>query len=132
MQISEELEKQIDELGEIQRRLDLVKPLEIRARELRLRIVDSVKHLNADDQVELVGKFYVAQVGKASLKHTVKNMSRLLKRLGQKVFLEHCTIPLGVVEQLVSDPSEFLSEERSGPRPVRTVPRVAAGGKAAA
>ena len=54
-------------------------------------------------------------------------MAAVKRHLGETEFMAHCSIGLGVLDELltVEELPEFVKSERSGPRSVKTVAKAA-------
>jgi hypothetical protein len=117
----------VDELGSLDQELARLKPKLDRAKWLR----EVIAGWYADEKPEAAmlaeGNAYSAIVSPMGNKRTVTSMIAVRKRLGDREFMAHCSIGLGVLDELltVEELPEFVESERSGPRSVKTVAKAA-------
>jgi hypothetical protein len=128
-----------DEFGEVDRQIHLMKPVVARHKQLRERILGFHSHLAGDQVAEVQGRLYVIRIGAAERQRTVTNPKRafnvLKKIMGLDALYEALTIPLKLVDRYVpiAEHRHFLKQERTGPRDVTSVAKMAAdAGQAAA
>lgn len=120
--------KIIDDFGELSRQIATWQPNIDRASELRKIIEGWFIHDVADESFTMDGKLYTVVLSPRAKKRTIVGMNKLYKLLGVKTFLEWCSFPLGVLDNLHVDPTGIVAEERSGARSVKAVLREAATG----
>lgn len=73
----------------------------------------------------VVGRFFVATVGKPAMKRTIKNMKRVAELVGLDQFFELCTFPLGSVDDYLNphQREEVLDVNHDGNRSFKVAPR---------
>jgi RNA processing factor Prp31 len=115
----------VDELGALDSELARLKPKIDRAKYLR----DVIVSWYADEKPEAAmlaeGTQYSAVVSAMGNKRSVISIKDVKRRLGETEFMQHCSIGLGVLDEILSveELPEFVKTERTGPRSVKTVPR---------
>jgi hypothetical protein len=124
--------KIIDEFGELTRQIATWQPRIDRVAELRKIIEGWFANDVADESFTLDGKLYCVVLSARAKRRTIVGMTKLYKALGQKTFLEYCSFPLTILDELLRrlnlDSAGIVNEERSGPRTVKAVLREAAAG----
>jgi hypothetical protein len=118
----------VDELGAIDAELALLKPKVDRAKYVR----DVIAGWYVDEKPEAAmmadGTKYSAVVSAMGNKRTVISTAAVRKRLGDQEFMAHCSVGLGVLDELltVAELPEFVKSERSGARTVKTIAKTVA------
>ena len=113
----------VDELGALDSELARLKPKIDRAKYLR----DVIVSWYADEKPEAAmlaeGTEYSAVVSAMGNKRSVISIKDVKRRLGETEFMQHCSIGLGVLDEILSveELPEFVKTERCGPRSVKTV-----------
>jgi len=127
----------VDELGAVQDKLGdlalMVKALVEREKELRSQVLSWCEKLPADEDTGLEGSRYALAISPRRTERTITSMARLLKRLGLRLFLKGCSIPLKYIDEHLAalDQKGLISEARTGARVITTLPRMAAAKRAA-
>jgi hypothetical protein len=117
----------VDELGSLDQELARLKPKVDRAKWLREVIAGWFVDEKPEAALLADGDKYSAIVSAMGNKRTVTSIVALRKRLGDREFMAHCSIGLGVLDELLTTEElpEFVSTERSGARSVKTVAKAA-------
>ena len=115
----------IDELGDLQKQIAAAAPLAKRAAAIRETILGWTKRQKAMATATFEGKRYVAVVGGCQNKRTIKDLGKVFDRLGKKLFLEVCSVPLGAVEEHIPLPErpDYIEESATGPRRLEVMAR---------
>jgi hypothetical protein len=115
----------IDEFGQLQQDVDAFKPKKDRHAELRDQIASWYEKEPARQPFVEHGLRFTLQVSECANERTVSSMSKLFKFLGVEAFLKLCKLPLGAVDAAVPKirHKEFLTEEPTGPRKIKAVPK---------
>jgi hypothetical protein len=117
----------VDELGSLDAELARLKPKIDRAKWLR----DVIAGWYTDEAPEAAmmadGNQYSAIISAMGNKRSVISIAAVKRRLGEREFMAHCSIGLGVLDELltVEELPEFVTSERTGPRGVKTVAKAA-------
>lgn len=123
MQLSSLQRAQIDEFGELQRRVAEFQPTAKRSKELAEQIESWCTDEPAGLSLVLEGERYTAQISAQKLESEVVDLPKLLKKIGPNRFL---LLVKGLVTKArsVLTPEEakiFVAEERTGSRTVKAV-----------
>jgi hypothetical protein len=80
--------------------------------------------ISDDEELSAVSKNFMVKAGKAVVVRHVSDPGLIMEMMGQALFLEKCTIGLGIVDQYLSPEQrqQVLTIER-GPRSVAILPR---------
>lgn len=118
----------IDEYGELSRQLDAMKPAVVRHKVLAQEIQAHFENAPAGETIVVDGSVYQLQILPRDNQTRIRSMSKVYRALGQKLFIELCSITLKAVrENLASEVYESLVlTERTGLRPLKAVARAAA------
>ncbi len=111
----------IDELGEVEKRLESKKPDERRKKELVKEILSWVpKTLAAAEETVFHGKKYDARITAQENERTITSMEKVAELLGIKAFIQHAKVTLKQLEVLLSpaQQGQVISSDRTGPRSV--------------
>jgi hypothetical protein len=124
----------IEELGEVERKLEPYDKLAKRRKELRGQVSKWAEQLSPEASKTLDGVRYAVAIGPQRLERRIKSMARTAKLLGMKLFYSLCSLPLKALEDHLSENQlrALVAEERTGHREIVTMPRLAAERKAAA
>jgi hypothetical protein len=116
----------VDEIGDLTRDLALVKPKADRLEELQKIARGWYAESPGNESFVERGARYELQIGMKGKKRRIIAMAKLFTRLGKAAFLEACTFPLEVFDRLIpaEDHKLYLTEDRSGTRPLKPVARV--------
>ena len=124
---SKDFEREIDELGELQRQIDLMDPVVERHKVLKEKLEDHAKAAPADAPVVFRGRLYQVHFGPRRRERTITNPKKafaaLKKALGAAGVLAAIDIALGLIDKHVpeSEQKSFIHEERSGWRKLDVV-----------
>lgn len=113
----------VDELGALDSELARLKPKIDRAKYLRDVIVSWYVDEKPEAAMLAEGTEYSAIVSAMGNKRSVISIKDVKRRLGETEFMQHCSIGLGVLDEILSveELPEFVKTERTGPRSVKTV-----------
>lgn len=103
------------------------KPTVERHTQLRAQIAAWYDDQKADQAFIEEGDRYTLEISERAHERTITNMGKLFRKLGQTLFLKLCKFPLAAVDTNVpaSEHPQFLDEEQSGSRKLKTVAKVA-------
>jgi hypothetical protein len=114
--------KIIDEFGQLNARIDWmsVRRHELLAKQIRSWYADA----EPGSGFTLEGTEYRVVLGPRNMQRRITSMSKVFTRLGRSTFLKHCSIALGILENLLSgtDVDELTVWEQTGPRKLEAVP----------
>jgi len=115
----------IDELGDLQKQIAAVAPLAKRVTAIRETILGWTKGQKPLATATFDGKRYVAVVSACQNKRTIKDLGKVFDRLGKKLFLAVCSVPLGAVEDQIPLPErpDYIEETPTGPRRLEVMAR---------
>lgn len=117
----------VDELGELQRRLDEVAPARKRVEKLQKTIASWCAGKPPEESLELVGSRYIAQVSPQRNESSALPTVALYRRLGQARFFSVVKVLVTKLRPQLT-PAEceaFIHEGPTGSRTVATVPLLA-------
>jgi hypothetical protein len=78
----------------------------------------------ADQPFTLKGDKYEIQIGPRENERKITSMAKLFKAVTQKVFLDHCSFPMKIIDALLpgDKQKDLVLQARTGTRPVKAVP----------
>jgi len=117
----------VDELGTLDAELARLKPKIDRAKWLREVIAGWYADEKPESAMVANGDKYQAIVSQMGNKRSVISIKEVKRRLGETEFMQHCSIGLGVLDEIltVEELPQFIKTERTGPRSVKTVAKAA-------
>jgi hypothetical protein len=118
----------VDEYGELRRKLALGKRDADRAKELGEQIASWFDGQAGDQEFQVEGRRYLAQVSARPLKRSVKDMVKLFLAIGKQAFLAACDFPAAAMDRLLDaeQQTRLIHSEHVGKRRVTAVPKAAA------
>jgi hypothetical protein len=114
----------IDRYGELQRLVDLHKPVVAEHKSLKEKLEAVYEQLAAEKEFVAEGNLYQLRVGMKKNEREITNKSRLKRILSAlKIFDQVWTVALGVIDKHVPEEQHklFLIQERTGHRELRPV-----------
>jgi len=124
-----EMTELADAFGVLDAQVQMFKPTVKLHEAARKRIQALYDAAPADQEFILQGHDWQIQIGPREKQRTILSMAKLLKEVTLKVFLEHCTFPLKIIDALLpgDKQSKLVVESRSGTRSVKAVSAAATG-----
>ena len=118
----------IDELGDIEKKLEPLKKLKTRRDQLRAQVLGWTEKLEPNKGQIFDGLRFAVHISPRSSQCSIRSMAKLSEKVGMKAFLTHCSFTLGKAKELLSgdDFKKLTVEGQTGPRDVSIVPRVPA------
>jgi hypothetical protein len=118
----------VDEFGELDRQMQASKPIRERHEALRKQIALWFEGKPGDEPCVVEGRHYTVQASPRAHQTKVRSLSKLFTRLGKTLFLQLCSVPLTAVRNSLPEEEheKFLSEDRTGHRTIRAVPKAKA------
>lgn len=119
----------IDEFGRLSQKVEAHKPDKARHALVREILAAGYEfEPNSQPFIE-EGLEFTLSVSACANERTITSMAKLLKLLGQRLFLKFCKFPLSAVDASVpaSEHSQFLKEEATGPRTFKAVAKAPIG-----
>jgi hypothetical protein len=116
-------QKLIDEFGRLQQAVNAHKRDKARHAEVREMLAGCYESATATQPFIEEGIEYTLSVSACANERTITNMARLLKMIGQRLFLKLCKFPLAAVDQTVpaDEHPQFLKEGPTGPRTLSVI-----------
>lgn len=117
----------VDEFGELERQVALLKPTLDRHAALKKEIASWYEFHSAGAAFTEAGKRYEVQISAKAKVRTITDKTKLFTALGKGRFIDLAKISLEAIDRLIPrlHHPAFLSEEQTGNRAVRAVARCA-------
>ncbi len=121
----------VDELGEIKDRLAVKAAIyradiavdEARGTSLEAEVLSWYDHEPAEAEAAPAGEKYVAEIGPRGNRSSIISISKVYKRLGRSLFMQHAEIALGTLRKVLKkdERERFILTERTGDRALTMV-----------
>lgn len=113
----------VDEFGRLANKLDAMKPLVARYEQLRAQIAAWYAESDPEGSYSDDGAEFSVQVGPRALRRSIADMAGILERIGERQFLELCTLSLEKLDTVLlpKDQARLVLTDRVGPRVVKAI-----------
>lgn len=117
----------VDELHKLKSLFRKLKPKKDRLEFLTELVLSWYPDLAADKTAIAEGAKASAVIGAREFERKIKDKEAIYKKLTHAVFVERCTMPLKVLDELLTvlELAEYVEKTRSGRRTIETVPKAA-------
>ncbi len=124
----------IDELGDVERKLEPYDKLAKRRKELRSEVSKWAEQLKPEASKTIDGRRFAVNIGPQRMERRIRSMAKAFVVLGQKLFLSLCSLPLKALDDTLAPDqvARLTVEERTGHREIVPMPRVVAAKRKAA
>jgi hypothetical protein len=115
----------IDELGDLQAEIARLKKVQARAGVIREQILGWMARAKPAAEGTFDGNRWLVVVTACQKARTIKDLGKVLDRLGRKTFLGLCSFPLSAVDENVPLPehAKYIEESLTGPRQLKVMAR---------
>lgn len=123
--VDREQRRMVDEYGELDRRMQLLSPDAARYDGLKRAIKGWFDRVPADSDGIVEGDVYRLHLSARERERRVRSMRDLVDVIGLDKFLELCSVPIGVLEDLLGKTraAGLIAEARTGSRRIKAVPK---------